>query len=163
MFETVYALWYWWDGPQEGIADYRGRPHVFVSEWCEEADDYGDAFLLKPLDDDTFRLAMEGWAIWQRWMADADRGKTRLDTHPASPEDRDRHEELRRLLREPLTVDPVRARQAYPSRSWETTPVPPTGGERVVRLAAEFRTRSPAAFWNGCELPQLEVRWSAAT
>src|SRR5262249_20606690 len=74
-YETVWTLWYYCDGPREGVADYQGRPHVFVSEWDEQADDYGDAFLLKPIDDETFRLVMEDWAIWQRSAAPAFQGE----------------------------------------------------------------------------------------
>jgi hypothetical protein len=50
MFETVYALWSWCDGPRDGVADFQGRPHVFASEWDDQADDFGDAFLLRPID-----------------------------------------------------------------------------------------------------------------
>src|SRR4051812_6402070 len=104
MFETVYALWCYDDGPREGVADYQGHPHVFVSEWDEEADGYRDAFLLKPIDDETFRLVMEDWCINQRWIAAVSLGLPTLDARTASAEDHNRREELKRLLREPLTV-----------------------------------------------------------
>lgn len=38
MFETVHILTDWYDGPRRGIADYRGRPHLFESEWSDGKD-----------------------------------------------------------------------------------------------------------------------------
>jgi hypothetical protein len=161
MFETVYALWRYEDGPREGVADYQGHPHVFVSEWNAEFDGYGNAFLLKPIDGDTFRLVMEDWVICRRMTAPTIRAETNIDTDPATPEDLFRREELHRLLREPLTVDPARARQVYPMgvRPVERSlPVDPVG---VVRLAAEFCASANPARWNGYLLPLMAVRWSA--
>src|SRR6266540_4385619 len=160
-FETVYALWCYDDGPREGVADYQGHPHVFVSEWNEEADGYGDAFLLKPIDGATFRLVMEDWCIFRRWEAAVSEGLTTFDTHPASPEDRIRTEELRRLLRGPLTVDPARARQSYPVRTWLVEQTPAVNPVEVVRLAAEFCACADPAHWDGYLLPLLGGRWSA--
>lgn len=161
MFEAVYALWFWCDGPREGVADYHGRPHVFVSEWDDGADDYGAAFLLKPIDGDTFRLVMEDRAIQERWKAAVEQGVTTFDAHPASPVDRIRHEELKRLLREPLTVDPARARQAYPVRTWSVEWPPAQRSGEVVRSAGEFQDRQHPPHWEGYPLPPLVVRWSA--
>ena len=161
MFETVYALWSYCDGPREGVADYQGHPHVFVSEWNEQADDYGDAFLLKPISDETFRLVMEDWCIFRRWEVAVSQGLTTFDTHPASKDDWIRTEELKQLLRGPLTVDPARTRQLYPVRTWlvaETPAVTPGG---IVRLAAEFCHSAGPAHWDGHLLPLMGVRWSA--
>ena len=161
MFEKVYTLWYYCDGPREGVADYQGSPHVFVSEWNEEGDDYGEAFLLKPLGAETFRLVLEDAAIGQRWKEAVEQGLTTFDTHPASPEDRIRTEELKRLLRKPLTVNPTRARQMYPVRSWRE-PVPEgIDTTCVIRCFAEFCWISSARRWEDMELPALEVRWSS--
>jgi hypothetical protein len=160
MFETVYALWYWCDGPREGVADCQGRPHVFVSEWDEGADDFGTAFLLKPIDGNTFRLVMEDWAIHERWKAAVSQGLTTFDTHPASPEDRIRTDELKRLLQEPLRVDPARARQSYPVRTWSVDWSSAVSLIKVVRLAGQFRQRPNPVLYGGYELPSLEVRWS---
>jgi hypothetical protein len=160
MFETVYALWGYWDGPREGVADYRGRPHVFVSEWNEEADDYGGAFLLRPIDDETFRLVMEDRAIHRRWKEAVAQGLTTFDTHPASKEDWIRTEELKRLLQGPLTVDPARAKQSYPVRTWLAERPPAVSPVGIVRLTAEFRHLPGAVLRDGHELPSLEVRWS---
>lgn len=111
-FETVYTMPYWYDGPREGIADFRGHPHLFISEWSDVAGLESDTFLLMPIDPETFALALEDWAIWLRWSAAFDRGETTAETHPALPEDRARREELRRLLEGRLTLDPSRALRA---------------------------------------------------
>lgn len=160
MFETVYALWYYWDGPREGVADCRGQPHAFVSEWNEEADDFGEAFLLKPISDETFRMVMEDWAIHRRWEAAVSQGLATFDTHPPSPDDRSRHEELRHLLCEPLSVDTARTRQRYPFRDSpesRSSAVDPSG---VLRMAAEFRSRQHPPLWKGYQLATVEVRWA---
>lgn len=65
-----------------------------------------------PIDPETFDLALEDWAIWLRWSAAFHRGETTRETHPAMPEDRDRHEEPRRLLEGRLTIDPALASRA---------------------------------------------------
>lgn len=160
-FETVWTLWGYCDGPREGVADYNGRPHVFVSEWNEEADDYGNAFLLKPIDDDTFQLVMEDWCIFRRWEAAVSQGFTTFDTHPASPEDCNRREELKQRLRAPLTVDPRRAKQAYPAPTWLVEQTPAVNPIVVVRLVAQFCGRADPSNWNGYQLPLMGVRWSA--
>jgi hypothetical protein len=162
MFETVYTLWCFCDGPREGVANYLGSPHVFVSEWNDEWDDYGGAFLLKPIDAETFSLVMEDAAIGRRWKEAVDQGLTTFDTHPASPEDRIRTEELKRLLRKPLTVDPARARQGYPVRSWQEPAPDVVETTGVMRCSAEFCWHSAPRRWEALELPALKVRWSPA-
>jgi hypothetical protein len=159
-YETVWTLWRYEDGPREGVADYQGYPHVFVSEWDEEADSYGDAFLLKPIDDETFRLVMEDWAIWRRSSVTF-QGETSLATHPVSAEDGIRREELKQLLRERLTVDPARARQSFPVQTWLVDQTSAVNPAEVVRVAAEFCSRADPAHWDGYLLPLMGVRWSA--
>jgi hypothetical protein len=134
--ETVHTCTDWYDGPRRGIADFQGQPHVFESEWRDGEDMDADTFLLVPVDAETVRLAREDWAIWRRWETAFHQGRAGLDTHPALPEDRPRHEELRRLLEGRLAVDPAGA----------------------VRKAAEFRGRRDPD-WSGYGFRPLEVRW----
>jgi hypothetical protein len=138
VFETVHTLTDWYDGPRRGIADYRGRPHLFESEWRDGEDLDADTFLLMPVDADTFALALEDWAIRRRWETAFYQGRATEETHPALPEERGRHEDLERLLDGRLAVDPARA----------------------VRATAEFRVR-PDPEWSGYGGRPLEVRWSA--
>lgn len=138
-FEIVYTCPDWYDGPRGGIADYEGVPHLFKSEFgdfkrkgTDKLDgpfDYGtDTFLLSPIDAETFRLALEDWAIWRRYETAFHQGQAALEAHPALPEERARHEELKRLLGDRLVVDPACA----------------------VRKAAEFRRREDAS-WRGAD------------
>jgi hypothetical protein len=135
VFEIVHATHHWYDGPRQGIADFHGTPHVFESEW-QDSEDSTDSFLLTPIDRETFLLALEDWAIWRRWETALHQGKATVDTHPALPEDRSRHEELQRLLEGRLVVDPARA----------------------VRAKAEFRGRNDPE-WSGYGWCPLEARW----
>ncbi len=136
VFEIVHTLTDWYDGPRRGIADYDGGPHLFESEWRDGEDLEADTFLLMPIDTDAFSLALEDWAIWRRWETAFHQGKTSLETHPALPEDRCRHEELGRLLEGRLVLNPAGA----------------------VRKWAEFRVRSDPA-WSGYGWQPLEVHW----
>lgn len=136
MFEVIHTLPDWYDGPRGGIADYRGQPHLFASEWADLANNYADTYLLSPVDPETFALAVEDWAIWRRWETAFHLGEVSQDTHPALPADRARHVELARLLAGRLAVDPVRA----------------------VRKLAEFRPRADPG-WSGLGWAPLEVRW----
>jgi hypothetical protein len=85
----------------------RGRPHHYrpsEPEWWSDA-----VYELRPIDDETFQLAMEHWQIWRRWEVAFHSGKTDLETHPALPEDRLRFTELEALLasRLPPQGDPI--------------------------------------------------------
>ena len=139
MFEIVHTLTDWYDGPRRGIADYRCQPHIFESEWRDGENLDADTFLLMPIDQETLSLALEDWAIWRRWETAFHQGMATHETHPALPKDRDRHEELERLLSGRLVVDPAQA----------------------VRKRAEFRVRNDPS-WNGYGWKPLEVRWEDA-
>ena len=134
-FEIVHTCPDWYDGPREGIADYQGQPHLFVS-------DYGDfsgrknLYSLSPINEETFLLAKEDWAIWLRWNVAFHKGQVAQDTHPALPDERDRHEELKRLLEDRLVLDPA----------------------HTFRRDAEFRNRQDAS-WSGLGFSPLEVCW----
>lgn len=55
IYEMVYKVTAFYDGPREGIADFEGTPHLFKSER-----DYGANvfFFLTPLSQELFELAM---------------------------------------------------------------------------------------------------------
>ncbi len=133
-FERVHTMTDFYDGPRGGIADLDGRPHLYESEWEDSADDYASTFLLSPIGPDLLALALEDWAIWERWWTAFHSGAATLDTHPALPGDRARHDELEQVLKNRLTIDP----------------------ENFVRARGTFRT---AAGWDGKGLAPIEVRW----
>ncbi len=120
-FEIVHTMTAYYDGPRSGIANYHGKPHIYESVF-EDAEDGTDVFLLQPVDDETFRLAMEDWAIWCRWERAFHGRQTSHATHPALPEDRARHEELERLLSTRLRIE----------------------ADRALRVRGRFEARTPA-------------------
>ena len=109
MFETVYTLTDWYDGPRRGVAAFHGQPHVFESRWSDIGREEADTFLLMPISAETLELALEDWAIWIRWQTAFREGRTSQRTHPSLPEDAARHAELKDELRRRLAVDEARA------------------------------------------------------
>lgn len=124
----------WYDGPIGGVADYRGRPHLYEAQWDDEVEQFGPRFLLSPLDDATRDLAIEDWEIWLRWDAAFKAGATDESTHPALPAERARHEQLQVELALRLVIDPAQSFVMFGEFRW--TPRPP-------------------------DLPLAEVRWYA--
>jgi hypothetical protein len=110
--EIVHTVTDYYDGPRGGIADYQGKPHIYSSLWDKAADNWSDTFLLQPVDEETFRLAMEHWAIWCRWERAFQAGQTTKATHPALPDERTRHNELAAILTPRLQVNPKQAIRA---------------------------------------------------
>jgi hypothetical protein len=106
-YEKIYAVFDYYDGIRTGIADFKGAHHYYERPFDEARGDWADYFLLKPIDEETFRLALEDWAIWQRWYAACQARETTVDTHPALPEDRARHEEIQAILKRRLVVNPA--------------------------------------------------------
>ena len=104
-FEIVHTINDWYDGPRAGVADLNGTPHYYESQFDELEDDWAETFLLTPIDAETFRLVMESWAIWLRWDAAFREGRTTLETHPALPEDRERHSQLAEILAQRLVIN----------------------------------------------------------
>jgi hypothetical protein len=137
MFETVHTCTDWYDGPRRGVADLGGVPHLFESQWADGEYLDNDTYLLTPIDLETLALALEDWAIWQRWVTAFHRGEATRDTHPALPADRPRHDELDRLLAARLMIDPGRS----------------------VRKFATFHVREDPA-WSGYGWRPLAVEWS---
>ncbi len=139
-YETVYTMTDFYDGPRGGIAAFRGRPHVYKSDWDESADEYGELFRLSPISDEVLALALEDWEIWLRWQRAFHDGKATTETHPALPEDRARHNQLQQALKGKLAIDE----------------------QNFVRARGVFRRREqhsqPKLGWQ-----PLEVMWSAAS
>jgi len=70
----------------------------------DATDNYSATYFLQPLDRETFALALEDWQIWLRWDAAFKEQKATIETHPALPADRERHDELSRLLADKLVI-----------------------------------------------------------
>jgi hypothetical protein len=136
-FERVHTMTDYYDGPRGGIADFEGRPHVYASVFDDLRDGYTDTFLLMPIQEELFRLALEDWKTWCRWEHAFHTGQTTHDTHPALPEDRALHEELVREIADRLIAKP----------------------ELSVRVHGEFRSRPPSQSRRAA-LHDIEVRWT---
>jgi hypothetical protein len=105
-YEAVHTITDWYDGARNGVADLNGEPHYYENHWNEGEQFWSEIYLLKPLDAETFALAMEDWEIWLRWERAFKEGKTTQETHPTLSEDKQRHNELEKILAERLVVSP---------------------------------------------------------
>ncbi len=106
-WERVYTVNEFWDGARLGIADCNGLPHIYQSPFDYDADEYADFYLVSPISPDLLDLVLEDWRIWIRWSEAFERRATTRDTHPALPEDRDRHEDIVQNIGNRLKVDPA--------------------------------------------------------
>lgn len=114
-FERVYTMTDYYDGPRRGLANYRGRPHAYSSPFEHWKDAYADLYELRPVDEDTLRLALEDWEIWLRWEAAYKAGEVDPGTHPALAIDRARHDEIAPILEARLAAlpAPIRVRGTF--------------------------------------------------
>lgn len=126
----------YYDGPRRGIADFRGRPHAYHAEFDDRVDGATDVFELRAIDDATLRLALEDWEIWLRWRDAYELGTTAIESHPALPVDRARHDAIALVLEARLGALP----------------------DPVVRARGEFRPREGHA--TGGQGRWLEVEWT---
>lgn len=129
-FECVYTMTEWYDGPRRGIADFEGKPHLYEADSDDGSEEYIPTFRLTPVSTEVLALALEDWAIWERWELAFSEGRTSRDTHPALPEERERHEQLTATIQRALVSNPSHA----------------------IRAHAEFRGRARLGL-------ALEVRW----
>jgi hypothetical protein len=135
-YERVHTMTDYHDGPRRGIADYGGKPHLYESEWDDQADDYTATFRLSPAPPPVLALALESWDIWLRWEAAFQKGRATQDTHPALPAERPRCDELDSILKRDLVIDE----------------------QNFVRAAAEFKAIGDER--NEAGWPLLQVKWT---
>ena len=143
MFERVYTMTDYHDGPREGIADFNGAPHKYRALFVPFDERDSDTFELSPLTPAAFALEAETWAIWCRFEAACVAGPSVSDIpHEdwgALPDERVRRRELSAAIAAATAIAP---------------------GPHVV-CAGEFRARAAAA-----PLPvpfsqvPLEVEWT---
>jgi hypothetical protein len=104
-YEAVFTVTDYYDGPRKGVANFRGQPHFYDCIFDDAKDEYSDLYRLTPLSQSIFELAKEDWAIWKRWEAAFHSGKATVESHPALPQDRARHEQIRAILDSVLTTN----------------------------------------------------------
>jgi hypothetical protein len=110
----------YYDGPRLGIADVDGVSHIYEAEFDHSSDEYGDTYYVSPVDENLMALVLEKWEIWLRWDSAFKRGDVSVESHPALPQDRERHEALKIAIGDRLRVD--RARAKYLKARFKTSP-----------------------------------------
>lgn len=121
------------DRPRLGIAEVGGVPHLYEAEFDHSTDEYDDTYFLSPIDENLLALVLEDWTIWLRWHAAHQRDEVPLETHPALPAERERHETIKAAIGDRLKADPKSSK----------------------RFKAEFHNLRVGGAWIG-----TEVRWS---
>jgi len=104
-YEEVFTVTDYYDGPRQGVANFKGEPHFYDCIFDEARDHCSNLYQLTPVSPHVFDLAMEDWAIWERWESAFHAGRTTRETHPALPQDRARHEKIRVVLDSVLKTD----------------------------------------------------------
>jgi hypothetical protein len=104
-YEEVFTVTDYYDGPRQGVANLKGEPHFYDCIFDEMRSYYSNLYRLTPISPHIFDLAREDWAIWERWESAFHAGSTTRETHPALPQDRTRHEEIRAVLDSVLKTD----------------------------------------------------------
>ncbi len=135
-YDKVYTVTDYYDGPRAGVADWNGQPHSYECQFDEVLSNWSDIFLLKRIDSEPFRLALQDWEIWERWNAAREEGRVSLDTHPALPEERERHNKISTILQSKLKSEP----------------------EKDIKAKAEFEVIEPKR--KGQSIAALQVKWS---
>ena len=121
----------YYDGPRLGIAEVDGIPHVYESEFDHSSDDYGDTYFVSPVDPELASLVLEDYAIYSRWAAAFKRKEVTVESHPALPRERPRHEELLAAIGDRLRTDPEN-RRYFKATFDSVEPVGDWGGTTVA-------------------------------
>jgi hypothetical protein len=119
-WDRVHTVNDYHDGPRLGIADVDGVPHIYEAEFDHSSDEYSDTYFVSPVDESLLALVLEDWEIWLRWDSAFKRGEVSIESHPALPEDRQRHEVLKIAIGDRLKVD--RAQAGYMKARFGTSP-----------------------------------------
>jgi hypothetical protein len=134
VYERVYQISQYEDGPIAGVADLQGHPHFFEKEFDESIDGYLESYRLSPVAPETASLAAERKRIEEPWWIAHYGGQQPDGDHRVMPADLPRFLELERLLAERLQIDPL----------------------HVLRRKAVFR-RAPD--FTGGLFPPIQVMW----
>ena len=119
-WDRVHTVNDYYDGPRLGIADVDGVPHIYEAEFDHSSEEYGVTYFVSPVDENLMALVLEDWGIWLRWDSARKRGDAPVESHPALPQDRERHEALKIAIGDRLRVD--RAHAKHLKARFETSP-----------------------------------------
>jgi hypothetical protein len=107
-YEPVFTVLEYYDGPRKGIAQYEGTPHFFDCIASKDAE-YSEEYLLTPVDEATFRLAMEATEIFRKWELAFHRKRRVSTSSRAYSCDTKKYREINRVLDKKLVTIPRRA------------------------------------------------------
>ncbi len=133
-YELVFTVCEFYDGPRQGVANFRGNPHFYNCIFDENRQDYSNLFELTPVSQEVFDLAMEDWAIWERWESAYRKGEVTLESHGSLPQDRARHGELKTILDGLLRTDRETCFIRVGTFAVESTPELPIGAMRPLQV-----------------------------
>jgi hypothetical protein len=107
-YEPVFTVLEYYDGPRKGIAGYRKTPHFFDCI-INDKDEYSEKYLLTPVDDETYRLAMEASKILRKWEIRFHENKRANTTSRAYLLHTKKYRAINRVLEKRLVTIPQQA------------------------------------------------------
>jgi len=107
-YELVFTVLEYYDGPRKGIASYRKAPHFFDCI-INDKNEYSEKYFLTPLDDETYRLAMEASEIFRKWEIRFHDNKRTSKTSRAYLLDTKKYRAINRVLDKHLVTIPRQA------------------------------------------------------
>jgi hypothetical protein len=107
-YEPVFTVLEYYDGPRKGIASYRKTPHFFDCI-INDKNEYSEKYLLTPVDDETYRLAMEASEIFRKWEIRFHDNKRASTTSRAYLLDTKKYRAINRVLDKRLVTIPRQA------------------------------------------------------
>jgi hypothetical protein len=139
LYERVYAVWDYYDGILNGVADFHSTPHYYTV--VRKDLDPLDTYELQAIDRDLLNAVVEQWSIYRNWERQFHTGQATEETHPGNGGIDARYDELEATIRKGIgSLEPAR-----------------------VFAAGEFRPiPHQLQLPKGC-LPDLEVQWTAST
>ncbi|MAG93055.1 MAG: hypothetical protein CMJ48_04830 [Planctomycetaceae bacterium] len=84
MFERVFSMWDYYDGPRAGVANFNGQAHHFQCEWDDARDNYADVFVLRPVTDAFLEINEKRDQIYEQWQEELSAGAVSSETHPVA-------------------------------------------------------------------------------
>jgi hypothetical protein len=108
-YELVFTVLEYYDGPRKGIASYRKTPHFFDCIISNDKNEYSEKYFLTPLDDETYRLAMEASEIFRKWEIRFHDNKRTSTTSGAYLLDTKKYRAINRVLDKRLVTIPRQA------------------------------------------------------
>lgn len=91
--------------PIIGVANFNREPYFYQCLFDKTKNELTTNYLLKPVDNETFKLCMEGEEIRLRWQSAFRLRQTTMDTFPALSSDKIRYEEIKAIVKTKLEKD----------------------------------------------------------